>query len=99
MAIRTRKEYGRKISLLRMETSSCKPSASFVNLNSSMITLPLKENVAAKRISLAISMPAQIFMRLYLIFIKSDTMMFIIDYHRRLVEISTLSEDTPVICS
>ena len=67
-----------------LEISSWKPSASFVNLNGSRIISPSEEIAAAKWLSLAISMPTKIFMRLYLPFIKSDTMMSTIDYHRRL---------------
>ena len=41
----------------------------------------VSEFVLAKN---TISMPTKIFMRLYISFLKSDTMMSTIDYHRRL---------------
>ena len=53
-------------------------------LNGGGIILPSEEIAAVKWFSLAISMPTKIFMRLYLLFIKSDTMISIINYHRRL---------------
>lgn len=63
-----------------LENSSWKPSVSFVNLNGSRIMSPSEEIAAAKWLSLAISMPTLIFMRLYLSFLKSDIMMSTIDY-------------------
>ena len=67
-----------------LEISSWKPSASFVNWNGRGIILPSEEIATTRSVYIWQYQCLQILFRLNFPFIKSDTMMSIIDYHCRL---------------